>query len=235
MTGFNILIIMLMSAIPLIDWACHLFGLISGLLLGMWYFGAALAGPPFAHDAPSLIAAQRAALANARALAGGGGSLAALPPIPGARVASPAPGQPQGHWQGMGRTTSGGGAGSSQRDSGAPSGAPSGALTLAMDSTQDCLCHPMTAINMACSAGAPPGLSRGALLSLGGLLGYFVLLAVGFGLLYGGYLPAPPPLAGTLAGDSIYVPCLTLKLSFFRTDANFKCPPPYDNLAPLAS
>ncbi len=226
MTGINILLIMIMSAIPLIDWACHLFGLFSGLLLGMWYFGPALGGVAFAHDAPSLIAAQRAALANARAVSSGG----ALPAIPGAVVVG-ATASAASHWQGAGAGRSTGGSGSG---SGSAKGSDAGAqCALAVDATTDCLCHPMTPINMACGPDAPAGLTRGALVSVAGLLGYFILLAVGFGLLYGGYLTFPPTFWGTLSGDQIYVLCFSFKTTTNPQNPAFQCPWPFDNLGKL--
>jgi len=219
MTGFNIVFIMVMSAIPMIDWACHLFGLISGLLLGLWYFAPALGGAAFAHDAPSLVVAQRAALANARAISRGG----ALPAIPGAVVAG-ATASASSHWQGAGEGRSTG-----TSSSGGPKEGPSGVI-IAMDTAADCLCHPITAINMACSPDAPRGLSRGAILSVVGLLAYFLLLALGFGLVYGGFLPFPQPRAGTAAGDEIYVPCIIYKFGVMLGHKEFVCPPPYNNL-----
>ena len=236
MTGINILVVMLMSAIPLIDWACHLFGLLSGMLLGLWYFGAALGGPAFAHDAPSLISAQRAAVANARAIASG----SALPAIPGAVVVGATATQ-QAHWQGAGAARSvnasaaaasaaaagkGGCCRGSSSSSSSSSG--SGSCTVAIDSATDCLCHPMTPINMSCGPNVPPALARGAMLAMLGLLGYFVLLAVGFGLIYGGFLAFPPPGWGTLSGDQIYVQCLFYKYGFQLQ--SFSCPAPYNNL-----
>ena len=223
MTGINVAIIMVMSAIPLIDWACHLFGLFSGLLLGMWYFGPALGGAAFAHDAPSLIAAQRAALANARAVASGG----ALPAIPGALVVGATAAQSS-HWQGAGtgRTTAAAAAGAGKASAGCAQCAG------AVDSTLDCMCHPMTPINMACGPAAPRGLACGAALSLLGLLGYFALLAAGFGLLYGGGLAFPQPGAGTPIGDVIYVPCVQY-FPFAQTLAlavPYVCPAPYQAL-----
>lgn len=218
MTAVNIAIIMIMSAIPFIDWSCHLFGLLSGLLLGLWYFGSALGGPAFAHDAPSLIKAQRAALANAAAISSG----APLPAIPGAIVAG-ATAASQSQWEraGQGRTL----AGDAEKHTGP---LPQERVALAVDATSECLCHPMTSINMACGPGAPSGLTRGAILSVLGLVGFCTLVAVGFGLLYGGFLIFPQPLSGTIPGDQIYLPCLYLRNALMYKWV--QCPPPYNNL-----
>ena len=94
-----------------------------------------------------------------------------------------------------------------------------------VDATSECLCQPMLAVNMACGHGAPPGLTKGALLSVFGLVLYFVLLAVPFGLLYGGWLTFPPPAAFF---QRIYEPCLYQRLAMgIRW---IRCPPPHEVL-----
>lgn len=216
MTAVNIVVIMVMSAIPFIDWACHLFGLFSGLLLGLWYFGPALAGPAFAYNAPSLVKAQRAAIANARAIAAGG----ALPAIPGALTTdggASVSGQP-GTWSaaGQGRSLS---PGAGKSVSATPI---KERVMVVVDGASECLCQPMIAVNMACGHGAPPGLTKGALLSIFGLVIFFVLLAVPFGLIYGGFLGTPT----AAAYQKIYAPCPYLRFAVgYRW---LKCEYPYN-------
>jgi hypothetical protein len=134
------------------------------------------------------------------------------------------------HWQGAGAGRSVASSSASGAGKGSGGGGLCGACAGAGDAASDCLCQPMTPINMACGADAPPGLTRGAMLSVGGLLGFFVLVAVGFGLLYGGGVPFPPAMWGTQSGDQIYTMCFSFKVALKLNDPSFQCPWPFDNL-----
>jgi hypothetical protein len=183
MMVFNIVIVMLLSFIPYIDWAAHLFGLLSGILLGLWYFAPALGGTAFAFDAPSPAAARREAERRAAEAAAAG---------------------PPGYWAaaGVGRVLA----------TGLPASPPPpptqpGCALRTADAAAGALCAPLLPAAAACCGKAqpPPGLWRGTTVASAALAAYLALLGAGFALLYGGYVDA----SYTELTEQLFFPCRT--------------------------
>jgi hypothetical protein len=196
MMAINITVVMLLSLIPYIDWAAHLFGLLGGVLLGLWYFGAALSGPAFAFDAPTPAEARREAARRAAEAAAAG---------------------PPGYWAalGVGRVL---GTGLPAAAAGAAPPAPPGCGQRAAEAASAALCAPLlpAAAALCGKAEAPAGLWRGTAVAAAALGAYLALLGAGFGLLYGGFVDTRL----TAATEPLYFPCRAWQQGF----PSLRCP-----------
>ena len=197
MMAINITVVLLLSLIPYIDWAAHVFGLLAGALLGLWYFGPALCGPAFAFDAPAPAAARREAARRAHEEA------LATPPGFWARA-------------GVGYQL---GTGERAPEGPPPAPAPPSCAARAAEATSIALCAPLLPAAAACcgsKAEPPPGLWRGAAIAACGLGAYLALLAAGFALLYGGFVDA----SLRSATVPLFFPCYAAQQSY----PTLRCP-----------